>query len=191
MIEQERIGDWMQTYTGKQFWPLDPHPNDFDERDIAHALGMTCRYGGHSRHFYSVAEHCWLMSQHVSPEAQLLALMHDAAEAYVGDMVRPLEQNMPEFKDAELGILEAMWEWLCDLGVNVGYTPEVDYEVNDADNRILLDEKQYLMPNSPEPWFQEGHYEPLGISLMCLEPQVAEGYWLDRFYFLTGLKDRQ
>lgn len=194
MIEQERIGSWMQTYTGKQFWPLSPRVEDFDELDIAHALSMTCRYGGHVKHFYSVAEHCWHMSMHVSPEAQLFALMHDAAEAYVGDMVRPLKQNMPDFKEAELGILSVMWSWLFDRGVRVpAYTDDrIEREVNEADNRILLNEKQFLMRRAPEPWFQEGRFEPLPISHFLLwDPPVAERFWLDRFYALTGLEDKR
>ena len=55
-------GSWMQTFTGRQFFPLDPHPNDVDPVDIAHALSLICRYGGHTRRFYSVAEHCVLLS---------------------------------------------------------------------------------------------------------------------------------
>lgn len=58
----ERAGDWMQTFTGRQFWPMDPRPEDLDILDIAHALSLLCRFGGHCQRFYSVAEH----SVHVS-----------------------------------------------------------------------------------------------------------------------------
>src|SRR4051812_20612492 len=89
-------GDWMQTYTGRAFWPLDAQPEDVDPLDIAAALSMLCRYGGHVSRFYSVAEHCLLMSEAVAPEHALWALLHDATEAYMGDMVRPLKRQMPE-----------------------------------------------------------------------------------------------
>lgn len=56
-------GDWMQTYTGRRFYPLDPRPDEIDPEDIAHALSLLCRYGGHVDRFYSVAEHCVLMSE--------------------------------------------------------------------------------------------------------------------------------
>lgn len=192
MIEQERIGDWMQTFTGKQFFPLDPRPEDFDIRDIAHALSMICRYGGHAKHFYSVAEHSWHISMHVSPEAALFGLMHDAAEAYLGDMVRPLKQNMQDFKQAESLVLSRMWEWLFNIGVRVpAYTDDrIEREVHEADNRILLNEKRVLLGKAPEPWFQETRFMPLEINhLLLWDPPVAERFWLDRFYALTELKD--
>jgi hypothetical protein len=96
MLEQatrDRRGDWMQTFTGRAFYPLDPRPEDIDPVDIAHALSLICRYGGHSSRFYSVAEHCVLMSHAVAPEHALWALLHDATEAYLGDMIRPLKRS--------------------------------------------------------------------------------------------------
>lgn len=74
----ERIGDWIQTFTGRQFWPLDPQPDHIDIADIAHALAHDCRFGGHCRRFYSVAEHSVLLSRAVAPEFRLAALMHDS-----------------------------------------------------------------------------------------------------------------
>src|SRR5690349_19702773 len=94
-------GSWMQTFTGRRFYPLDPKVEDIDPTDIAHALSLICRYGGHVTRFYSVAEHCVLLSHAVSPENALWALLHDATEAYVGDMVRPLKQHMPAYRDVE------------------------------------------------------------------------------------------
>lgn len=83
---------------------------DVDDYDIAHPLAMICRYGGHVPGHYSVAEHSVLVSRLVEewgygPTVQLQALLHDAAEAYVGDMVRPLKGFMPEFREFELQVL--------------------------------------------------------------------------------------
>jgi hypothetical protein len=64
-------GDWIQTATGRPFWPIDPRPEDIDIEDIAHALSMLCRFGGHCLRFYSVAEHSVLLSQYVAPEHKL------------------------------------------------------------------------------------------------------------------------
>src|SRR5690606_5290032 len=83
---EPRLGDWMQTFTGRAVYPLDLRPDDIDIQDIAHALSMQCRYAGHTRQFYSVAEH----SVHVArwcrqygPAAALEGLLHDATEAYL------------------------------------------------------------------------------------------------------------
>ena len=103
-------GDWMQTYTGVRFYPMDPRPEELDIRDIAHALSLICRYGGHVDRFYSVAEHCVLMSQCVPEEHALWALLHDASEAYVGDMVRPLKRQLPEYEAAEGRVIAAIVE---------------------------------------------------------------------------------
>ena len=78
-----RRGGWIQTYTGRQFWPLDPRIEDIDIHDIAHALSHQCRYSGHCLRFYSVAEHSVLLSHHVAGEHMLWALLHDAWEAYL------------------------------------------------------------------------------------------------------------
>lgn len=81
------------THTGVHFDPLHPDPNLIRIEDIAHALGNICRYGGHADHFYSVAQHSVLMARHVPDHLRAAALLHDAAEAYVGDMVRPLKHG--------------------------------------------------------------------------------------------------
>lgn len=92
-----RRGNWMQTIGGRAFYPLDPRPEDIDIEDIAHALSFVCRFGGHCTSFYSVAEHCVRVSDAIEAavgtrEEVFAGLMHDAAEAYIGDMVWPLKQ---------------------------------------------------------------------------------------------------
>ena len=92
-----RKGNWMQTIGGRAFYPLDPRPEEIDIQDIAHALAHVCRFGGHCKAFYSVAEHCVRVSEAIrgaggTVAEQFEGLMHDSAEAYVGDMVWPLKQ---------------------------------------------------------------------------------------------------
>lgn len=175
---QPRRGDWMQTYTGKRFWPLDPSPEDIDPLDIAHALSLVCRYGGHVRRFYSVAEHCVLMSYAVAPEHALWALLHDAAEAYIGDMVRPLKRFMPEFRDAEDGIL------LC-IALRFGLPWDVKNphrmpdEVRDADNRIIRTERAAVLNRTDEHWPTDD-LEPLPVTIVGWQPAFAEICYYDR-----------
>ena len=96
-----RKGDWFVTYSGKQFWPLDPQPQDVCVRDIAHHLSLVCRFGGAVRTHYSVAQHSLIVADILPPRLKLRGLLHDATEAYVGDMVRPLKRFMPDYREVE------------------------------------------------------------------------------------------
>src|SRR5689334_14267678 len=91
----ERTHDWIRTYTGRKFYLFDSGPEDVEIEDIAHALSMQCRYNGHVQRFYSVAEHSCYVSAIVAAEmgnakydinVALWALLHDASEAYLGDV---------------------------------------------------------------------------------------------------------
>jgi hypothetical protein len=170
-------GDWMQTYTGRQFYPMDPHPNDVDRLDIAHALSLLCRYNGHVQRFYSVAEHCVLMSEAVAPEYALWALLHDATEAYVGDMIRPLKRSMPDYVAAEDRVMFA-------IAAKFGLTGPMPAEVKDADNRVLLTERASLMPSNGHAWAVDG-LAPLPVTIHAWPPHVAEARYLDRLISLT------
>lgn len=164
-------GSWMQTYTGRQFYPLAAEPEDIDPVDIAHALSLICRYGGHVNRFYSVAEHCVLLSQHVPAGYALWALLHDATEAYVGDMVRPLKQHMPAYCDVEDRLMTVIARRFGLYGAAI---PDV---VRDADSRILLDERAVLMSAPPQPWGQD-ELEPLGVEVVGHDPRSAESLFL-------------
>lgn len=97
-----RKGDWFTLISGKQFWPLDPRQEEIEITDIAHALSHICRWGGHCRRFYSVAQHSILVSRlGKTLEEKRWGLLHDAAEAYLGDMIRPLKRMMREYHHAE------------------------------------------------------------------------------------------
>jgi hypothetical protein len=173
-----RRGDWMQTFTGRAFWPLDPRPEDIDPADIAHSLSMLCRYGGHVSRFYSVAEHCVLMSRAVSSENALWALLHDATEAYLVDLPRPLKRSMPKYQDVELVL---MWS----IAARFGIPADEPGEVREADNRILHDERAELMRESPWPWTAIEDVEPLGVPILGWRPGLGEQLWLERLAELT------
>lgn len=175
-------GDWMQTFTGARFYPLDPRVDEVDLRDIAHALSLLCRYGGHVDRFYSVAEHCVLMSQAVAPEHALAALLHDATEAYVVDVPRPLKAQLPDYRWIE----DRLWLVIAE---RFGVGAVLPKQVKDADSRILLDERNALMPLA-ERWFQDDHYVPLNVAIEGWTPEVAERRYLDRFDALAAPKER-
>lgn len=175
-----RRGDWMQTYTGRAFWPLDPRADEIVPADIAHALSMLCRYGGHTRSFYSVAEHCVLMSMKVPAEHALWALLHDATEAYLVDLPRPIKRQLPQYKAIE----DALMVHIC---ARFGLDPREPAEVIEADSRILLDERAVLMSAPPRPWRQdEAGVEPLRVRIEGWQPARAELEYRTRLWELTS-----
>lgn len=173
--EPLRAGNWMQTYTGRAFYPLDPRPEEISELDIAHALSHICRFGGHSTRFYSVAEHSILVSRSVSEENALYGLLHDAAEAYLGDMIRPLKLSMPDYVKAEQRVLAVIF-------AKHGLTGPIPDEVKEADERILVDERQFLMAPPPQPWtFGGPRIRPLGVEITGYTPEFAERAFIARW----------
>ncbi len=87
----------IQTYTGRLFYPLNPVIEDIVIEDIAHSLALQCRFAGHTSEFYSVAQHSVFVSEACPTEAALWGLLHDASEAYLIDVPRPLKHSK-EFK---------------------------------------------------------------------------------------------
>lgn len=174
-----RRGDWMQTFTGRRFWPLDPHPDDIDIVDIAHALSLLTRYGGHCLRFYSVAEHSVHIARRASPGAALPALLHDAGEAYAADIVRPLKRQMPEYRAIESGIERAVAaRFDLDMGPHAR-------EVKALDNRILMDERAQVMRPTADTWHFDGETEPLGVTLEFWSSERVEREFLSLFAALT------
>lgn len=182
MTAADRGGSWTQTYTGRQFFPMDPHPDDVDPDDIAHALSLLCRYNGHVTRFYSVAQHSVLLSRHFAdPDLARRALLHDAAEAYVGDMVRPLKHHMPEYRAVEDRVLNAIGTRFG-LPNNLASLPAA---IKDADHRILIDERAALMPATTHVWDTVGK-EPLGVIIDSWTPEFAESAFRDELIALFG-----
>lgn len=176
MIDKWLRGDFMETYTGRQFHPLDPDPEDIDIVDIAHALSQVCRYGGHSRFHYSVAQHSILVAEKAHPVNALRALLHDATEAFLGDMIRPLKKDsrMWRFVEAEAAVEKA----IC-AKFELPY-PIVNAEIKRLDNQILLDERRDVMAPTKNEWrLEEG--EPLGVTIERWTPEMARVHFLRRF----------
>jgi uncharacterized protein len=166
----------MQTFTGRQFWPLDPRADEVFIVDIAHALAHSCRYGGHCERFYSVAEHSVLCSRVVPPWDALAALLHDAAEAYVVDIPRPLKPYLAGYKDIELRVWRA-------IAMRYGLDEKLPASVKLADNAVLLAEAEQIMKPHPAPWRVPG--EPADVTVRCLDPIRAKLDFLTRFAELT------
>jgi hypothetical protein len=176
-----RAGDWIQTFSGIAFWPLDPRPDEIHIEDIAHALAMQCRFTGHVRRFYSVAEHSIHVSLLCDPSDALWGLLHDASEAYLADVARPVKRlpSMAEYKAAEKRLQSAI-AGRFGLGAN-----EPD-SVQKADNVMLGIEARDLMAPLQPGW--EKWLALIGSHGLVLtqpwSPEEAEARFLARFQTL-------
>ena len=145
----------IQTFTGRHLDVFDPNPDDIVIEDIIHGLDNVCRFGGHTKRFYSVLEHSFRVYQTVFPmrsDLGLQALLHDASEAYIGDMPAPIKQHLPDYRALEEGLMKAIaakfnFAWPMDEMVNEVDWMVFEYERDQAllTNRILpLDDLQGL-----------------------------------------------
>jgi 5'-deoxynucleotidase YfbR-like HD superfamily hydrolase len=175
---KNRIGDWALTFTGRRFWPLSPRIEDLDIDDIAHALSNICRFGGHCREFYSVAQHSVLVSRLVPEHLAFTGLMHDATEAYLGDMVRPLKYSLPQFLEIE----DALWRVIAR---RFELPLRLPAEVKEADEIALMTERRDLIVRTPEGWGVQA--EPAKETIVPLAPAEAREEFIQRYRNLLYL----
>lgn len=169
--------DWIQTRTGRQFFPLAPDPDEIEIEDIAHSLAFLCRFNGHCRDFYSVAEHCIRVSRLVSPENALWGLLHDASEAYLCDLPRPVKYQLPTYREHEDRLQRVIAAKYA-----LGWPEPAD--VKRADDALLATEKRDLMGPEPASW--ELAAAPLPERIVPLPPARARAAFLARFAELTS-----
>jgi hypothetical protein len=163
---------WIATASGRAFNVLTPNYLDIDIEDVAAPLSKQCRYGGHTKRFYSVAEHCVHVARYAPKPLKLEALLHDGSEAYLLDIPRPIKKAMPEYRTLEDNLMAA-------VAARFGIHWPVDPEVTDLDNRILHDEVAQAMVIPPVPWGIPG--EPLGVELQFWTPDQACAEFLAAF----------
>lgn len=204
-----REGFWTSTYTGLRVYPLDPRPEDFCIEDIAQGLSNTCRYSGQCFSFYSVAEHSWRGAKRALDQAMpALAyefLLHDAAEAYAGDVVRPLAASIDRYREIRDGLQRV-------INVKFGLLPDATPECEELDARMLATEApvmfahndkwwqspEFIQPFADE-WDGRRHFPRLGrtadtatpampaaISRSFMAPQMARRVYFGLFHELRS-----
>lgn len=175
---------WLQTFTGKQYLYVDPRPEMICIEDIAHALSNQCRFAGQCRTFYSVGQHSLLASAWVAsytkcaPEErrklEMLALLHDASEAYLVDVpapVKPLLQGYAQLETLAMGAIATKFRLdLRDFS---------DPRIKHIDMVMLATEKRDLLGPEPAPWLPMP--EPGKFHILPEPPHIVEEEFLARF----------
>lgn len=174
---------WIQTYSGRRFNPTNPVPDAIVIQDIAHPLSNQCRFSGHCKKFYSVAQHCVLASYICNFEDALWALLHDATEAYLVDVPRPLKQS---------GLFGAYIEFEAKMTAAIcerfGLNPVEPVSVKRADKIMLSTEARDLMGPLRVDWGPIG--DALPFTIEPWSPKEAEERFLKRFFELNGTPEQ-
>ena len=174
----------METFSGGAFDFSAPSADVIDIYDSAHALGNICRFGGHCSRFYSVAEHSVLVSllgPDLPYELKMMLLLHDVAEAYLGDIPRPRRLLLPDYNETE----EIVRGMVYNKYVGRQPTDKEELIIQDYDDKLLVEEGRRMLHFGPA--WEPFHKAPrAGCELKFWTPVEAEREFLDRFEFLNG-----
>lgn len=170
---------YIQTYTGRRFYPMAPSQNDVDIEDIAHALSHLCRFNGHTRQFYSVAQHSILVSCIVPEDLALAGLLHDAAEAYFADVVTPVKRHLDGLNRIEWGIHGA-------ISARFDIPSYIHAEIKHADLVMLATERRDLLLPSNDRWECLDGIEPRVEQIIAWDPETAKQMFLKLFGEMAG-----
>jgi len=177
--------DYIQTFTGKSFYPLEPRAEDICIEDIAHALSNICRYTGHCKFFYSVAQHSVLVAdilktQGYSKETQFHGLMHDGTEAYLCDIAKPVKNEIPHYVEHEKKLETLIFDV---FKINYDCWDAAVEAVHRADQIALATEIKYLMNNPKWDWPVSAMK---GVEVKYQSPVEAKAHFELRYGELKG-----
>lgn len=177
-MKQSKYGLPFRTVSGKLIYPLDLESEDIDINDVAYALARLNRFGGHAEPAISVAEHCLRVSQKCPKKDALTGLLHDASEAFLVDMPRPIKAFMVEYKQFE----EKAQRVICE---KFGLTWPFPASVHTADHRMLATEQRDLMKGAS----LDG-VKPYKEKIIPMTAKQAQRAFLKRYEELSNGKRR-
>ena len=184
------MDSWIHTFTGRKFDPLHPDPGQVVIEDIAHALALKCRFTGHTRTFYSVAEHSVRVAALLgfwghNPQTQLQGLLHDASEAYLPDISATIK-HLVSISGTAFAVQEdwIVAEVLTGLGLDDIGHPKTSHEVKAADVVLCVTEARDLLHGVSE-WSWKTP-DPLPEPITAWAWQEAETGFVRAYYRLRG-----
>ena len=172
-----RVGGYIVTYTGRRMYALDPRPEEIDIDDIAWALAHQCRFSGHTSEFYSVAQHSCHVHDIVhgngsisTDDMKAWGLFHDASEAYLVDIPRPIKRSAGSFGEIYMEVEDQLMKVIARRFDLTGAMPPA---VKDADVLLLVTEQRDLMKDGGDGFGQFGEAEPLDFKIRGWDPERA------------------
>jgi hypothetical protein len=181
-VDSAKAGVGIEMVNGERIILLDPKPAVIHPEVLAHSLANLCRWTGHPKRFFSVAQHCIIVSKIVPPEFAMQGLLHDASEAFIGDINRPLKLVFEHFAPGVLHDIEENIHKAIAKRFGSGFPHDPSIKV--ADNISLATERRDLLADSDEEWI--GLPDPLEKPIQPMGPRAAKNAWLNRFYELGG-----
>jgi len=189
---------WIQTFSGRKPSLANPTYDDIHIDDISHALSNICRFTGHCRNFYSVAQHSviganFAIKEYKDDTLARLFLLHDASEAYLGDLSRPTKRLI-RIETSEAGIYELYEDRWSDLiyrkfGFVSDLVKQYKAKITEIDMRMLFTERNQLLSMfAAEDWQSWGDYEPFSYSISPWTPDIAKKAYLNAFENLWAKK---
>lgn len=157
----------IKTYRGHYFNFINPNPEQIDIIDIANSLSKECHFGNQLKNFYSVAQHSLWVCDIAPDDLKIIALLHDASEAYTGDIVKPLKLLIPRFKEIEDTITKAIFK-------KFGADYSRLHEIKPYDKQVQADEANYF-------WNNIGTLPYEGYSF-----DEVQNEFIERFFFLIN-----
>jgi uncharacterized protein len=171
----------VSTRSGRRVALLNPSPSQIVIGDIAHGLAHQCRFNGQTSKFYSVAQHSVLVASILPRELRLAGLLHDASEAYLGDVVQPLKDLLPEYQAIEENFCKV-------LGMRFGVNLQHNDAIRHADLVVLATERRDLMPMDMADWSSIAGITPMSRTIKPMTPEAASAQFMEMFFTLTNQK---
>lgn len=176
---------YIGTYTNKRFHFMNPFEDEVCIEDIAQALSNMCRYSGHVRKFYSVAEHSviladFVMEKYDNADMALTALLHDASEAYIVDVPRPIKPYLTNYQEIEDGISKVI-----NKVFNISPMCAI---IKELDTNIVCDEAKVLFKSVPD-WVK--YYKEVGVTLKLYTPDESREVFMSKFEELIYAREYQ